>query len=200
MAKFPSPGKVKTRLARSIGNDRACKVYRRLLERTVANTTSNAKEYSLGVFVEPRASLREFSKEFAGLDFYYPQVGLNLGDRMYHAFETLLSVTGVDAAILIGADIPGLSQSLILDAFDHLLENDIVWGPSSDGGYYLIGLRQLCTEPFTGIDWSTPQVLTRSIAKARSAGLNYQLLKTELDDIDTIDDLRLFPEFGEFAQ
>ena len=200
MARYPEPGRVKTRLAASIGDARACAVYERLLNKTIEQVLTVDSGYGLGCFVEPQESVHAFSLKYPGLDFYEPQLGDDLGDRMYRAFTQLLGPPEADAAILIGGDIPGLTSQIICRAFECLATHDIVWGPSTDGGYYLIGLRIPIEMPFRNISWSTPEVLNQSMRLAKQHDLRYAVLDTPLNDIDTLDDLKAFDDFRDLIE
>jgi glycosyltransferase A (GT-A) superfamily protein (DUF2064 family) len=94
-----------------------------------------------------------------------------------------------DKSVIVGVDIPDLSEKIIENAFDLLTHKDIVFGPAIDGGYYLVGMNMPIGVVFEDIDWSTDRTLQQSIAAAESQG--YTLAYTEtLSDIDTIDDVR----------
>jgi rSAM/selenodomain-associated transferase 1 len=118
------------------------------------------------------------------------QVGEDLGQRMDHAFTTILN-RGYKYAVLVGADIPNLSGHTYKQAKDMLHSKDVVFGPTKDGGYYLVGMKTPNPELFANISWSTDRVLTQSQAQAEKLGLAMSLLEPE-HDIDTFDDLQAF--------
>jgi glycosyltransferase A (GT-A) superfamily protein (DUF2064 family) len=91
--------------------------------------------------------------------------------------------------VTIGSDLSSLSAELLIQACESLRSRDAVIGPSQDGGYYLIGLRQLAPEVFEDIDWSTPAVFQQTLARLTTAGLSCQRLPSQRD-IDTPEDFR----------
>ena len=96
--------------------------------------------------------------------------------------------SGHTRCAVIGTDCPLLGPDHAIEAFDALLSTDVVLGPTFDGGYYLVGLRQPSPQIFQGVPWSTSRVLTASVARADDAGLTSRLL-TKLSDVDTTADL-----------
>ena len=116
------------------------------------------------------------------------QVGANLGQRMDHALTAVLN-RGYAHALLVGTDIPNLSAHHYQRAKALLQAADVVWGPTEDGGYYLVGAKQPVPALFADIPWSTGNVLAQSQARAERAGLVVGLLEPERD-LDTFDDVR----------
>jgi uncharacterized protein len=182
--KNAEPGKVKTRLAKSVGNHAALSVYHKLLEITECEVHPVKAEKVVA-----------YSGYIAEGD-YFPaeryrkviQQGDNLGERMQNAFEHSFR-DGSQKVLLIGSDCPELKTKHLSEAFDKLDQSDVVLGPARDGGYYLIGLKKCYAELFRGIKWSTQQVLKQTMDKIRSLNLTCELLE-ELADIDTLEDLR----------
>ena len=121
-----------------------------------------------------------------GADTTRPQTGSDLGARMETALRTEL--TDTTSALIVGTDIPGIGRDTIADAFDALGTADVVIGPATDGGYYLIGMRQAHPELFRDIPWSTDGVLPRTLAAAESKGLDVALLDVKTD-VDTVSDV-----------
>jgi len=124
-----------------------------------------------------------------------PQVDKDLGQRMRAFFEQSLqrAVDNTDAGasrktVVIGSDCPQLTASEIQQAFDQLDQEPVVLGPTDDGGYYLIGMRDECFGLFEDIEWSTERVLTQTRERLKSLGIGWTELKQE-SDIDTLDDL-----------
>jgi hypothetical protein len=109
----------------------------------------------------------------------------DLGARLSAAFAELLRDTG-DRAIVIGSDCPRLGEDIVDAGFAALETHDVVAGPSSDGGYYLIGLAKPAPALFRGIDWGTERVLAQTLEAARGLALERLV---ELDDVDTTEDL-----------
>jgi rSAM/selenodomain-associated transferase 2/rSAM/selenodomain-associated transferase 1 len=123
-----------------------------------------------------------------GADLKYVKQGPgDLGDRLQHALKLGFS-QGCRRSLVIGTDCPGLSVAHLQAAFDALRKCDAVFGPSLDGGYYLIGLRRMDSRLFQDIPWGGDRVLKKSLAKAHAAGLRVKTLNP-LQDVDTPDDL-----------
>jgi rSAM/selenodomain-associated transferase 1 len=189
MARYPELGKVKTRLAAEVGDGRALSVYRSLLENVCDRCAPKSEaDYLWTCWVTPGSRLEHFRAAFSGFHRYAVQADGELGVRMAAALTELLEQSGIRKAVLIGADIPDLDRARIIQALEVLEDVDVVWGPTGDGGYYLIGMRAVHPSLFEGIDWGGPDVLERSMAAAKQNGLSYRLLES-LDDIDTADDL-----------
>jgi hypothetical protein len=110
------------------------------------------------------------------------QKGTDLGQRMYNALSYALSFC--EKAILIGSDCPTITTQILENAVKALDENDLVLGPSKDGGYYLIGMKNAIWDIFDQINWSTDTVLRDTIQKAKDRNCTLQLLE-KLSDIDT---------------
>ena len=187
--KPPIPGRVKTRLARNIGDEAACSIYRRLADHTINEI--QASSFPLTLFFDGyNPNLLPLSwKEAAQVCL--PQQGDDLGSRMAYAFQELFS-KGYEKVVLIGSDIPGIDAGYLKQAFSMLnAGNNLVIGPALDGGYCLIGFNAsgFTNTIFNGITWSTNQVLQQTLQAAKKAGLSTGLLKS-LQDIDTLADLQ----------
>lgn len=183
--KNPVLGRVKTRLAKTVGAQMALDVYKYLLELTrnaAANLECNkAVYYSKSVDGADEWSNDVFDK--------FVQTGEDLGKRMWNAFSEAFE-QGYEKVMIIGSDCPQLTQEVLEMAFD-LLENvDIVVGPAKDGGYYLLGLKQPFKELFEDKEWSTDTVLEDTIMDIMAAGKKYAKLPM-LSDLDDAYDLHL---------
>ena len=182
--KNPILGKVKTRLARSIGDEKALMIYRELLNKTmdIASKTECNREvwYSGYINENDQVDPRLFEKKL--------QEGSNLGERMSNSFSQAFE-NGSDKAVIIGSDCPDVTDELIAKAFQILDKADLVIGPSLDGGYYLLGMKKYHPELFLGIEWSEISVYETTVRKAKSIGLKISVLPA-LNDIDTIEDLK----------
>lgn len=175
-------GHVKTRLAATLGNEKAIDIYKQLIQHT--NIITNNIEADKIVFYS------EFIEDDIWQNIVYKkqiQEGNSLGIKMGNAFKTLF-IDGYEKAILIGTDCPGISEKNLNDAFAKLDEHDIVLGPAKDGGYYLIGMKKENSNLFHNISWSTNQVLKQTIELCYKNLLSYFLLP-ELSDIDEEKDL-----------
>lgn len=181
--KNPAPGKVKTRLAKTVGNEKAYQVYLRLLQHTLkaAAVVDAVRQVWYSSFINWDDGISEtvFEKKL--------QQGSDLGERMSHAFESGFK-QGAEKMVIIGSDCPDISTEIIEQAYYALKTSDVVIGPAKDGGYYLLGMNHYYPELFTGIEWSTGRVLFQTMEKIRKASLGVYLLP-ELIDIDTEDDL-----------
>lgn len=194
MIKYPEPGKVKTRLAKDIGLEKAAEIYRQVAELVSEKTVPIDQDYRCIVFFDPPARLRDFEKWIPGSQFI-PQQGADVGDRMDNAIRELLAL-GAEKAVITGADIPGLNREIIERAFASLDSADIVIGPAGDGGYYLIGMKQPHGAIFRSISWSTEKVLEQTVKIIK--GLHLTVAETPvLPDIDRAEDLAHFPQLGE---
>lgn len=182
-------GKVKTRLAATVGNDKALLIYQQLLQYTAAITD----ELSVEKIVFYSTNLED--KDSFKNEVYKKQVqeGNDLGERMHHAFEYAFK-QGSSEVIIIGSDCFEITAACIINAFDQLQNNAVVIGPATDGGYYLLGMKQLHSRLFEQINWSTNQVLATTIAICQANNLSFYLLP-ELSDIDTKEDLKRHESF-----
>lgn len=117
---------------------------------------------------------------------YFPQEGEGLGERMEKALARCFAM-GYRKAILTGTDIPELSAEVALEAFTALDKTDLVFGPTGDGGYYLVGSKKPCSPVFRVSAYSTPTVLEETLALAKEAGLSFSIGRT-LWDLDTPED------------
>jgi rSAM/selenodomain-associated transferase 1 len=109
---------------------------------------------------------------------------------MASAFQASFAA-GMTAGVLIGSDCPELNAPLMAEAFQLLRQHDLVLGPALDGGYYLIGVRRLIPELFTGIPWSTAEVLQQTLSIAQQLGLTVAKLPL-LSDVDRPEDLSVW--------
>lgn len=184
--KYPAPGKVKTRLGRALGPEIAARLYRSMSEGIVKRLAFLQHHYfDTTIFYHPPDRASGF-KAWLGTDLSYsPQQGSDLGERMYNAFLA----TCPSQTVLIGSDCPEITEEIILRAFQALENYDTVIGPSTDGGYYLIGLCRPRAELFQNIDWGTSKVFHQTIKKMESLQLSYHILPT-LRDIDVPEDLQ----------
>jgi len=198
--KYPESGKVKTRLISAIGAEKATKLHKILTEKTL-NTLKNFKNSLSNNIAKPNTDIFIFfegtkeikMREWLGTDFYYVmQHGHDLGERMMNAFDYVFKKC-YKKAIIVGSDCPELDTDILDDAFNNLDNYDVVFGKALDGGYYLIALKQVISEIFADIAWSTSEVLEKTLNICDNHNYRYYLAKT-LSDIDTYDDLKKFPE------
>ena len=185
-ARNPVRGKVKTRLAATMGDDKALSIYQSLLEHTVQITQQ--LPYDCYVFYADGISKNDVWPD----DLYLKknQEGKDLGQRMLHAFDTLFQ-QGYQKIIIIGTDCFELSSFILLDAFTGLDEKEVVIGPSEDGGYYLLGMRQFFPFLFEEKAWSTDSVYSSTVQQLVIQNIRYEILPI-LNDIDTEDDWKQY--------
>ncbi len=187
----PEKGKVKTRLAKAIGDEQATALYRKMLlytrEVTKGLNADKCVYYSENVNNNDLWDNMVFDKHL--------QQGEDVGERMQNAFAEAFAA-GKQRAIIIGSDCIELETYMIKEAFAVLESNDVVLGPAKDGGYYLIGMRKFLPTLFEDKTWSTPDVLMDTILDLKKMDAKYYLLKT-LNDIDTIEDLDGLDKFPE---
>lgn len=188
--KYPEEGKVKTRLASSIGAHEATCVYQKLAEDTVNQVRPLAGRFAeIVIAYDPPEREAEIKKWISGPFKYVAQEGKGLGERLNMVVNTAFS-DGAQRVVVIGSDCPSLDSLTVNRAFWALLKRDAVIGPSEDGGYYLIGFNQTRHEVLLDdIPWSSSQVLSYTLEKAKKAGISIELL-SEKFDVDTVDDLK----------
>jgi uncharacterized protein len=179
--KNPEKGKVKTRLAATVGDDKALAIYMALMEHTrriaLATEARRLLFYSQQVNYSDPWSNEDFQKAL--------QADGDLGTKMKTAFAIAFQES--DKVLIIGSDCASLTPEIIADAFAKLNDNDFVIGPAMDGGYYLLGMRQFESTVFDNIAWSTESVFSDTVKIIERLGKTYALLP-ELSDIDVEED------------
>ncbi len=186
--RYPVPGRTKTRLIPALGPAGAADLQRQLTEKIVETAEAFALGRGVNVEVCFEGGSEQKMRRWLGSDLSLSrQVPGDLGTRMYTAFLAAFQ-RGCRRAVLIGTDIPELRADHLRQAFDALGENDLVIGPSRDGGYWLIGLNRPA-RLFEGIKWGTRAVLDQTLALANGQGLRVKELDY-LTDIDTEKELR----------
>ncbi len=182
-ARNPVYGKVKTRLAATIGNDKALLIYQKLVEHTAA-VTKNIDAARMVYYSDFIADGDDWNDAYLKV----VQRGKDLGERMCNAFNDTLK-SGEKKVVIIGTDCYELTSEIISSAFTGLSNYDIVIGPALHGGYYLLGMNTQHPHLFDNIKWGTDMVLKGTIARCAALGLSYFLLPA-LSDIDEENDLR----------
>ena len=185
-AKYWEPGQVKTRLAQDVGSLSACQIYENFVRHLLQKFST--MDLRRVIAITPSSSLDFFRAEFGNRWDVEEQSDGCLGQRMSHFFKSAFQDKGLQRVVLIGTDSPHLAPAVIHDAFSRLGHSELVLGPTPDGGYYLIGMSKFHPEVFAQINWSTPEVLSQTLAQAEQNQISYQLLP-EFDDIDFVDDL-----------
>ena len=178
--KNPVAGKAKTRLAKDVGDEKALEIYKSLLAytRTIA-LLINAKRYLYygGEILDDDWDKTSFIKRL--------QSEGDLGERMSNAFTDVLAEH--NKVLIIGSDCPQLDLMTISRAYEKLEDHDYVVGPSKDGGYYLLGMKELTANVFSNIEWSTDNVCSQTVERIKSANMTFDLLP-ELSDVDYKED------------
>ncbi|MBM9500146.1 TIGR04282 family arsenosugar biosynthesis glycosyltransferase [Leptospira sp. 201903071] len=179
----PVLGRVKTRLAKTLGEKTALKVYEQLLEITKEQIKNLEIPVRLYFDSIPDSGFSDWGKRTS----VHLQTGSDLGERMKNSFlETFQS--GTEKVLIIGSDCPDLETKHIREAFSALESKDAVIGPAKDGGYYLLGLKTLAPEIFTEIPWSSERVFAMTLEKLQLARKDVRILPL-LNDIDEEIDL-----------
>ena len=180
-ARNPEKGKVKTRLAKDIGEKAALEIYKFLLNHTYSIT----KDLTVDKVIF-------YADAFPKRDIFAPEIfskklqkGNGLGEKMENAFRDAFS-ENYKRVILIGSDLPDLTKADLEDAFLQLKKSDVVIGPAKDGGYYLIGMKSLNSKVFKNKAWSTASVLKSTLEDFKKVDL--KLLST-LNDVDVLSDI-----------
>jgi hypothetical protein len=186
--RYPAPGHTKTRLIPRLGPAGAAALQSEMTLHTLRWARALSARASVAVQVRFEGGDEDRMRACFGSDFSYrPQEAGDLGCRMAEAFEAAFA-TGAERVILVGTDCPGITAELVEDAFERLAAADLVLGPATDGGYYLIGLRRPLPALFADISWSCETVLRDTLQRARRLRVSATQLAT-LADVDRPEDL-----------
>jgi uncharacterized protein len=188
--KNPELGKVKTRVAKTSGDEKALEIYNQLLDIT-RDVVSQVNSAIVHIYYHDHIDQsdqwpRSYSK--------YKQVTGDLGMRMKSAFADIFALDAYAKVAIIGSDCPYLTSDIFDQAFCDLENNDLVLGPSTDGGYYLLGMRIFFPDAFDDIDWSTEKVLSQTKHRINAANHSFGTLAS-LEDVDTYDQWLAFEAF-----
>lgn len=182
-------GKVKTRLAATLGPEKALEIYQILLKRTY--------DITIGLPVARAVFYSDYIEEDIWSPPFYEkfvQAGGDLGERMYHAFAQGFAA-GYEQICIIGSDCYELTEEILQQAFEKLNQNDVVIGPADDGGYYLLGMKSLSAAFFKDKIWSSSSVLPDTLNNVKQAGQTIALLPL-LTDVDEEKDLSTIPDLN----
>lgn len=185
-ARNPKLGTCKTRLAKRIGDQAALNIYIHLLKHTAATT----QEIQVDKFVFYSQAIHKNDLWNASIFKKRLQQGNDLGERMQNAFMELLGL-GYEKVIIVGSDLLDLRAKHIQTAFDYLDKNDVVIGPAKDGGYYLLGMKNLHPSLFKNKAWGTSTVLKNTLDNLKE--MDFSILEP-LNDIDTFEDVKDYKE------
>ncbi len=183
--KEPKIGFVKTRLAKDTGDIFATDLYKLFVKDLINSLQNYGGDFKLCAC--PKLDI--VNKVFGNFNNFLQQDG-DLGIKMKEAFEEQFDI-GYEKIVLIGSDTPHITKDIVAKSLKKLDNHDIVIGPCSDGGYYLIAFNKttFCKEVFENISWSADKVLRQTIQKLQGKRVN---LLDELNDIDVLDDLKEF--------
>jgi len=199
MAKWHGFGRCKTRLSKDIGKSNSAKVQSVMTKHTISVAKSLQKtepiDISLAISGLGNKNCRRWSKELGIKKFNLQGKGC-LGEKMKRQIiinKKFCTQQQIKNIIFIGTDLPDLCHQDLLNTLRELKQNDLILGPSNDGGYWLIGLSEkiLSTHlylPFIKIKWGTENVLENTIDNFASTKSNYKFLNKKID-IDTIIDI-----------
>ena len=198
--RYPEPGKTKTRLVPALGYGGAAELHHWMAIRALAQARRFLAQKTVSAEVRFDGGTRTLMRKWLGPDLLYrPQGEGHLGSRMARAFKEAF-VADMQKVVIVGTDCPGLAARGIEEAFYEMQRKDLVLGPATDGGYYLIGLgREISSDAipqlFSGIAWGTGEVLSQTVQIAEGLGLSVALLEP-LADVDRPEDLSLWEEKG----
>lgn len=179
--RYPEPGKVKTRLIPVLGPEGAAQVHRRLTRIALEAVCGTGLPYTIWTTGGDEAAFRDWLGEHP----FAVQPAGDLGARMARAMAA-------GASIIVGSDIPALRSAHIRAAAMLLARHEVVIGPATDGGYWLVGMQRLRPELYAHMPWGTDAVLAET--RLRAAAHDIDLAETEtLDDLDSPADLRRWP-------
>jgi rSAM/selenodomain-associated transferase 1 len=187
IAKQPQVGTTKTRLSPPLELSAAAELFEALLLDTI-DLAANLSGIDLAVAVTPPESTAYFQRVTPPGTLLLPVICADIGDCLKQVFAELFQ-RGYPRVLAFNSDGPSLPREYLQDALLLLDDHELVFGPSTDGGYYLVGLKRPHPQLFTGIQWSTPRVLEDSLAKAGQGNLPVALLP-QWYDVDTAEDLK----------
>jgi uncharacterized protein len=195
MARAPVPGHCKTRLAATLGDAVAAKLYAAMIADSVDRYSRAGATRNVVVAATEHDGVRVLSALVPPDWEVVPQVGKGLGERLANAFRTL-KVDG-SAVALVDSDSPTLPVEPVAAAFRRLNgAGRVLLGPTDDGGYYLIGLSSLELEIFRDVPWSTPRVLEVTLDRCSALSLSTELLPSWYDVDESKDLERLCAELS----
>ena len=196
MTRWHAPNRCKTRLSKAIGSTQAALVQQKLSEHTFKVAKALEEKQLVEVFIAVTGISGQSARKWVnskGFKNMLEQGEGSLGLRMRRQFLKAQQNNKSRTTILIGTDLPTLSERDLIDAIEDLKGNQIVLGPSNDGGYWLIGMsgrlvKPVAIWPFIDIPWGSDRVLMKTLKTARIKKTNYSLL-SEQNDLDILKDL-----------
>jgi len=195
--RYPEPGRAKTRLAKALGAHEAAAVQKKLTEHTMEEVGKLRHSHTVSIRVFYSGGTRKEIQDWLGPDYTYREQGEgDLGLRMFRAAAEAF-MKNFTRVVVIGTDCPLIKVRHIKEAFAALRRHDLVLGPATDGGYYLIGLRRIEKALFENISWGTDAVLKSTLQVAAEKGLSVDLLEI-LSDVDRPEDLKHISNNSDF--
>lgn len=186
--RFPEKGKVKTRLAKTLGEEFAVNFYKVCAEHTFSECRKISQHQTDIYICCADENDIEIIKSWTGNDFkYFAQKGEDIGIKMLNAFRYVFT-HNVKNAVLIGTDIPEISSGIISGALNSLENSDVVIGPARDGGYYLIGMNKIYESVFREITWESKNVYSETLGRLNESNIKL-VIAPLLNDIDTEENL-----------
>ncbi len=190
--KYPEPGHVKTRLASTLSNQGAAEFYGLMAERIITEAYPLEQHYDLILYLDPAHEQEKYSSWIGDSWAFRQQQGPDLGARLDHALSQTLE-EGYEAVAVIGSDCLGMDERWFQEqVFEPLQQHDLVIGPASDGGYYLLALKQAAPWLFERMPWSTEEVLERTLDRIEMRDLSLLTLdeRIDVDDDQDLQNLR----------
>jgi len=178
-AKQPIPGQVKTRLGKTMGMEKAAQIYETLLIHTL-RVAAQCAGVTLYLYKTRESDARYFETITSIPLVIRDQINGDLGQRMVTALGDVLE-KDADKALIIGTDCPGINAACLYDAFNRLDTHELVIGPTKDGGYYLLGMKQPHDFLFENMLWSTAAVFAETIKRITARNLDVFTLDTLVD-------------------
>jgi rSAM/selenodomain-associated transferase 1 len=196
-AKYPAAGEVKTRLAQEIGTNQAAGLYTCFIEDSVS--LLRKLNVQIRLCFQPASAEGDFVRWLGRQYHYMPQAGADLGERMRNAFDHAFE-EDFARVVVIGSDSPDLPEDFLRQAFRELAAHDVVLGPTTDGGYYLIGFTKegFLPKAFDNIAWSSDSVFEQTISILGQHKRKVCLLPLWYD-VDTLADLRSMLSRNEYT-
>ena len=191
--RYPMPGKTKSRLIPALGPDGAADLQCLMTERVLHRARQIERQRRVLIEVRYEGGNSRLIRQWLGRGLCYLRQGRgDLGERMARAFREAFA-DGAERVVLVGTDCPGVTADVFQKAFDSLADNDVVFGPATDGGYYLIGMRRFVPRLFVDMEWGSASVLQETIRVLDELKLT-MVLVDKLDDIDRPEDLHVWEQ------
>lgn len=191
MTRIPIPNKTKTRLMTILSPKECAEIHRSFLRDIIETSSKVDGDTDIYLFYGDEGPVSVIEDIVGEKMTLLPQRGGDLGEKMRNIFADLFE-RGYEKVVLMGSDIPEVSSEDLEKAFHELASKDLVFGPTLDGGYYLVGMKNLHEMVFDpGIKWGTPQVFQETLEILKRSGVEVGLIRSH-EDIDTKEDLREF--------